>query len=49
MEKELDVSHIIINHKKNNTLIEINGEYELVGFFPDDNSMNMVIVLRKRD
>lgn len=42
-------SCVAITHDDKNTILKINGDYEIIGFFPESKGMNMVIVLKRKD
>lgn len=41
-------THICVTHNEEKTVIKISGEYELLGFFPEDATTNMVIILGRK-
>lgn len=41
--------YICVTHNEEKTVIKISGEYELLGFFPEDATTNMVIILGRKE
>lgn len=42
-------AYICIGYSNGKTIIKIDGEYELLGFFPEGAKSNMIVVLKRRE
>lgn len=42
-------TRITVTYDDKNTILKINGDYEIIGFFPESKGMNMVVVLKRKD
>lgn len=47
--KPITPTNIILKHKQSNTLLEVMGYYDIIGFFPNCKGMNMVIILKEKE